>query len=183
MAKTSKSGKANRKLVSVGMTVVVVAIVLIVAIFFTYISGVLPRTLTGIQITETVDGKETVIKNFNVLESNYHFVEVYDSYSQYGMVSADKLDTVCNEETGETYRDVLLREAATQMRTLALVERAAKENGFMEMSKARELAAANLTTLDLYGMMYGYGSVRTVLSQGSLRNRYDKESLYRLHCT
>ena len=41
MAKTSKSGKANRKLVSVGMTVVVVAIVLIVAIFCTYISGVL----------------------------------------------------------------------------------------------------------------------------------------------
>ena len=176
MAKTSKSGKANRKLVSVGMTVVVVAIVLIVAIFFTYISGVLPRTLTGIQITETVDGKETVIKNFNVLESNYHFVEVYDSYSQYGMVSADKLDTVCNEETGETYRDVLLREAATQMRTLALVERAAKENGFMEISKARELAAANLTTLDLYGMMYGYGSgmayLRALYGTGMTKRSY-----------
>ncbi|MBR4404054.1 MAG: peptidyl-prolyl cis-trans isomerase [Clostridiales bacterium] len=159
MAKTSKSGKANKKLVSVGMTVAVVAIVLCVVFFFTYISGVLPRTLTGISITENLsDGTVKTVKNFNVLESNYHFVEVYDTYSQYGMVSADKLDEVCNEETGETYRDVLLREAATQMKTLALVERAAKENGFMEMSKAHDLAAANLTTLDIYGMMYGYGS-------------------------
>jgi len=176
MAKTSKSGKANRKLVSGGMTVVVVAIVLIIVCFFTYISGVLPRTLTGIQITETVDGTEKVIKSFNILESNYHFVEVYDTYSQYGMVSKDKLDTICNEETGETYRDVLLREAATQMRTLALVERAAKENGFMEMSKARDIAASNLSTLDIYGMMYGYGSgmayLRAMYGTGMTKRAY-----------
>jgi len=157
MAKTSKSGKANKTLVSGGMIVVVVAIVLIIACFFTYISGVLPKTLTGVQITETLpDGTTKTVKNFNVLETNYHFREVFDTYSQYGMVTEDKLDVIANEETGETYRDIILREAATQMRTLALVERAAKESGFMEMSKARDLAAENLISLELYARMYGY---------------------------
>ena len=52
MAKTTKSGKANKSLVSGGMAVVVVAVILIIVCFFTYISGVLPQTLTGISITE-----------------------------------------------------------------------------------------------------------------------------------
>ena len=52
MAKTTKSGKANKSLVSGGMIVVVVAVILIIACFFTYISGILPQTLTGITITE-----------------------------------------------------------------------------------------------------------------------------------
>ena len=65
MAKTTKSGKANKKLVSGGMIVVIVAIVLIIACFFTYISGVLPRTLTGVAITETLpDGTTKTVKNY-----------------------------------------------------------------------------------------------------------------------
>ena len=155
MAKTTKSGKANKSLVSGGMIVVVVAVILIIACFFTYISGILPQTLTGITITENnPDGTSKNIKNYSVLESNFHFKEVYDSYSQYGMVSADTLDNVSNQETGDTYRDVLLREAAGQMKTLTLVERAAKESGFMEISKAREISAKNLETLELYARLY-----------------------------
>ena len=141
MSKTSKSGKANKKVVSGGVITIVVAFVLIIVCFFTYISGVLPRTLTGISITETLpDGSTNTIRNYSVLESNFHFKEVYDSYSQYGMVSEDRLDEVVGSEGKETYRDMLLRETATQMRTLALVERAAKQSGFMEMSNAYKLA-------------------------------------------
>ena len=157
MAKTTKSGKANKSLVSGGMIVVVVAVILIIACFFTYISGILPQTLTGITITENnPDGTSKNIKNYSVLESNFHFKEVYDSYSQYGMVSADTLDNVSNQETGDTYRDVLLREAAGQMKTLTLVERAAKESGFMEISKAREISAKNLETLELNNPSWRY---------------------------
>ena len=164
MAKTTKSGKANKSLVSGGMIVVVVAVILIIACFFTYISGILPQTLTGITITENnPDGTSKNIKNYSVLESNFHFKEVYDSYSQYGMVSADTLDNVSNQETGDTYRDVLLREAAGQMKTLTLVERAAKESGFMEISKAREISAKNLETLELYARLYGYPSGQSYL--------------------
>ena len=164
MAKTSKSGKANRKLVSGGVTVVIVAVILIVVCFFTFISGVLPRTFTGVKITETLpDGSTNTVKNFSVLETNFHFKEVFDTYSQYGMVSEDTLDNVVNPETGETYRDALLREAATQMRTLALVERSAKESGFMPMSKAREVAAQNLQTLDFYATLYGFPSGQAYL--------------------
>ena len=164
MAKTTKSGKANKSLVSGGMIVVVVAVILIIACFFTYISGILPQTLTGITITENnPDGTSKNIKNYSVLESNFHFKEVYDSYSQYGMVSADTLDNVSNQETGDTYRDVILREAAGQMKTLTLVERAAKESGFMEISKSREIAAKNLETLDLYARLYGYPSGQSYL--------------------
>ena len=100
MAKTTKSGKANKTVVSTGMTVVVVAVILVVVCFFTYISGVLPKTLTGISITENgADGSTTTIAKYSVLESNFHFKEVYDSYSQYGLVSEDNLDVVNNEET------------------------------------------------------------------------------------
>ena len=164
MAKTTKSGKANKSLVSGGMIVVVVAVILIIACFFTYISGILPQTLTGITVTENnPDGTSKNLQNYSVLESNFHFKEVFDSYSQYGMVSADTLDNVSNQETGETYRDILLREAANQMKTLTLVERAAKESGFMEISKARELSAKNLETLELYAKLYGYPSGQSYL--------------------
>ena len=157
MAKAPKSGKSSRKVAAGGMTVVVVAIVLIVVCFFTYISGILPKTLTGVGIVETLsDGSKKTVKNYSVLETNFHFKEVYDSYSQYGMVSEDKLDEVYDTTTGETYRDWLLRETAKQMKTLALVERAAQQNGFMQYSKARDVAAQNLETLDLYAMMYGF---------------------------
>ena len=157
MAKTSKSGKSSRKVAAGGMVVVIVAIVLIVACFFTYISGILPQTLTGVGIVETLsDGSKKTIKNYNILETNFHFREVYDTYSQYGMVSQDLLDTVYDASSGETYRDWLLRESAKQMETLALVERAAQQNGFMQYSKAKELAAKDLETLGLYAMMYGY---------------------------
>ena len=85
MAKTSKSGKSNRKLVSGGMIAVIVVIVIIIAGFFIYISGILPQTLTGVGITETLsDGTTKTIKNYSVLETNFHFREVFDSYSQYG---------------------------------------------------------------------------------------------------
>ena len=179
MAKTTKSGKANKTVVSTGMTVVVVAVILVVVCFFTYISGVLPKTLTGISITENgADGSTTTIAKYSVLESNFHFKEVYDSYSQYGLVSEDNLDVVNNEETGSTYRDTLLRETASQMKTLALVERSAKESGFMDISKAYELASKNLETLELYAKLYGYPSgqsyLKALYGTGMTKREYTK---------
>ena len=158
MAKSSKSGKkANKKVVSGGLGAVIVIIVLIIAIFFTYISGILPSTMTGVSIKETLpDGSVRTVKNFNVLETNMHFKEVYNQYSSYGMVTEDMLDVIYDTEKNETYRDMLLREAASQMRTLALVERAAKESGFLEISKAHDFAAADIESLDAIAQMYGY---------------------------
>ena len=89
MAKTSKSGKSSRKAVSGSMMAIIIAIVLIIACFFTYISGILPKTLTGVSITETRDNGTTgTVKNFSLLETNFHFQEVYNSYANYGMVSS-----------------------------------------------------------------------------------------------
>lgn len=177
MAKSSKSGKTSRKIASGGMIVAIVAIIIIIICFFTYISGILPKTLTGVGITETLsDGSTKTVKNYSVLETNFHFREVYDSYSQYGMVSEEHLDEVYDPNTGETYRDWLLREAAKQMKTLALVERAAQQNGFMEISKSRDIASTNLKTLDLYAMMYGYPSgaqyLQTIYGTGMNKRNY-----------
>ena len=177
MAKSSKSGKSSRKVASGGMIAVIVIIVVVIIGFFTYISGILPKTLTGVGITETLsDGSTKTVKNFSVLETNFHFQEVYDSYSQYGMVSTEHLDEVYDASTGETYRDWLLREAAKQLKTLALVERAAQQNGFMDYSKARQLAEKNLETLDLYALMYGYPSgqqyLQTLYGTGMTRRSY-----------
>lgn len=165
MAKTSKSGKANRKAVEGGMIAVVVVIVLIVIGYFVYISGILPRTLTGVGITETLaDGSTRTVKNFSVLETNFHFKEVYNTYSNYGMVSEDNLNMIYDEESGETYRDWLLREVASQMRTLALIERAAKNSDFIQYSKAREYAAYDIDTIDFYAKMYGASSGQQFLA-------------------
>jgi len=165
MAKTSKSGKANKTVVSGGMIVIIVAIVLIIACFFTYISGILPRTLTGVSITETLaDGTVNTVKNYNLLETNLHFKEVFGTYANYGMVTEESLDSVYDETTGETYRDWILREAATQMRTLALVERAANESGFMQYSKAREYAAQEVDTIKAYAKMYGFPSAQQYIA-------------------
>ena len=165
MAKTTKSGKANRKVVSGGMIVVIVAIVLVIACFFTYISGVLPRTLTGISITETLpDGTTRTVRNYNLLETNFHFMEVYNNYANYGMVSKDHLDEVYNDATGETYRDWLLRETATQMKTLALVERAANESGFMQYSVAKDYSAQEIPMYEAYAQMYGYQTAQQYMA-------------------
>ena len=181
MAKTSKSGKSSRKIASGGMIAVIVVIIVIIVAFFTYISGILPKTLTGVGITETLtDGTTKTVKNYSVLETNFHFKEVYDSYSQYGMVSEDHLDEVYDASTGETYRDWLLREAASQMKTLALVERAAQQSGFMEISKARDLSRKNLDQLSLYALMYGYSDtqyLQAIYGTGmSKRNYVDYQS-------
>ena len=96
MAKTPKSGKSSRKVAAGGMTVVVVAIVLIVVCFFTYISGILPKTLTGVGIVEKLsDGSKKTVKNYSVLETNFHFKEVYDSYSQHGHCLWFSLRALC----------------------------------------------------------------------------------------
>ena len=166
MAKTSKSGKkANKKVVSGGLGAVIVIIVLIIAVFFVYISGILPSTVTGVSIKETLpDGTVKTVRNFNILETNFHFKEVYNQYSSYGMVTEDMLDVIYDTEKNETYRDMLLREAASQMRTLALVERAAKDSGFIEMSKARDYAAADIESLDSIAKMYGYQSAQQYMA-------------------
>ena len=176
-SKTSKSGKSSRTVATGGMTAVVVIIILVVVGYFTYISGILPKTMTGVGITETLaDGSTKTVKNFSVLETNFHYKEVYDSYSQYGMVTEDTLDEIYDASSGETYRDWLLRETAKQMKTLALVERAAQQNGFMQYSKARAVAAKNLETLDLYSMMYGFQSgqqyLQAVYGTGMTRRAY-----------
>ncbi len=159
MAKTSKSGKSSRKAVTGGLAAVIVVIVLIVIGFFVYISGILPKTLTGVGITETLsDGSVRTVKNFSILETNFHFQEVFSNYSNYGMVSQDNLDEVYSEETGETYRDWILRETASEMRTLALIERAAKGSDFMQYSKARKYASSDLDTIDMYASLYGASS-------------------------
>ncbi|MBQ6303983.1 MAG: hypothetical protein IJK83_08145 [Clostridiales bacterium] len=157
MAKTTKSGKSSRKAVTGGMIAVIVAIILIIACFFTYISGILPLTMTGISITETLaDGSTKTVKNFSLLETNLHFKQTLSTYSSYGMVSEDNLDDIYNQETGETYRDWLLKQTAGDMESIALVERAAKQAGFMDMSAARKIASLDAETLDLYAQIYGF---------------------------
>ena len=165
MAKTSKSGKSSRKAVTGGLVAVIIVIVLIIVAFFVYISGILPKTVTGVGITETLaDGSTRTVKNFSVLETNFHFKEVLNNYVNYGMVSEDTLDNIYDEESGETYRDWILRETASEMRTLAMVERAAKESEFMQYSKAREYSAYDLDSIDMYASVYGASSGQQYIS-------------------
>ena len=114
-----KSAKKSKGGAIVG--IVVGIIIVCVAGYFVFMSGVLQRCMTGIKITETAaDGSKTTVRNFSVQETNYHFNEVYSMYRMYGMISDNTLDTKVEESSEETWREYLYKAAADDLQDIAL---------------------------------------------------------------
>ena len=83
-----KTAKAQKAKISFIKALVISVIILCVVGFFVYISGILPKLMTGMKVVETAaDGTQTTVANISVLETNYHFNEVFSMYAMYGMVS------------------------------------------------------------------------------------------------
>ena len=114
--------------------VITAVVLLIVAGFFVVISGLPQKLLTGEKIVlKNEDGtvRETVDK-VSVAELSYYYYQVINSMG-YG-IDPDTLDTVYDEENGKTYRDMILDVAAQEAMNSRLMNKAAKESGFMEHS-------------------------------------------------
>ena len=128
MAKSTKKSKTKKSKAKVVLGIVVTIMILFVAGYFVYFSGIIPQILPGMTITETKDGATVKVKDLSVLETNYYYMNIYSMYSQYGMISSESLDTVFNSTTGQTYREYLLSQGAEQALENVLIEREADAN-------------------------------------------------------
>ena len=73
--KRADSGiRASRRSKAI-VTTLVIVFALIIAAFFVYISGLLPKVMTGVKINKTVNGVVTNIDNISVAETNYHYYQ------------------------------------------------------------------------------------------------------------
>ncbi len=125
-------------------------------------------------------------QDVKVTEMNYRFYEVMNMYKQYGMISSLKdLDQVLNEETGETYRDMFMNQAAQNLQRTKILAAEGRKNGFVAegidnrisafVDNIRVYAEENKTTADrLLQNQYGKGiTLRDV--KGYLQEEYYAE--------
>lgn len=171
-------------------TVIIVFTVLVCGGYLIHQTGVPAKVLTG----ATVAGESVKVN-----EMNYHYIELYNMYYQYGILTSKKdLQKVFDESTGETYSDYLYKAAAQNMQNIILLNQEAKKAGFKAVSAQRQVddyvtslrtyAATNKTTADkILQSQYGRGlSVRN-LKEFMLREltaqeytNYLKQTQYKL---
>ena len=160
MAKSTKKAKKGKSKAKLVLGVIIVIMALFAAGYFVYFAGILPQVLPGITITETkADGTTGKVADLSVLEANYYYMSIYSMYAQYGILNADKLDTVVNSTTGQTYRELLLSQGAEEAMGLILLEREADSKGFREMSQAARCAKLELESLRGISKLYNYPTV------------------------
>ena len=158
--KKNRSGNAN-------VVKIIVAVVLILAVagYAIYVTGAIPRVLNGVTITETMqDGTKKTVGRASVLETNYHFSQLFNQYYMYGQVDRNSLDTVKDEETGTTWRDTIVNEAAEEVMNQVLINNDAKANGFTEFSQADRAASMEADSLNDTAKASNYGSASAYLT-------------------
>jgi len=118
----------KRKLLIAG----IIAFVVIVCGGYMVVQTGLPaRVLTG----ATVAGESVKVN-----EINYHFVEVYKMYSQYGIVSSKKdLTKIWDTTTGQTYGEYLYDSAVKNQLNIILLNKEAKKAGFTAAAATRKV--------------------------------------------
>lgn len=128
MASSEKLNKgrkiARRNKIIVG-AIVALCILLIVG-YMIHITGLLPKYVTAVRIEETTEsGKKKVIHKASVLETSFHYREVYSSRAylyMYGYGVTD-FDDVADPETGKTYNQLMYDEAANEIMNIAVLDR------------------------------------------------------------
>ena len=171
MAQTNiRPQKSSARKAKFIITTAMVVIILCIVCWFVYITGILPKVLTGISITETAaDGTSTQsVENISVLEANFKFKEVFSSFSNYYGVTEDNLDETASTDatTGEgtTYRDMIFQEAANELMNCIMVNRSAVANGFMDYSQAARYAELSSDQISSMATLYGYQTADQFLS-------------------
>ena len=161
MAKNNKTHKSSSKNVKIALGVTIGVIAVCVIGWFIYISGIIPQLLPGMTVYETAPDGVTLqkVESVSVLETNYHFSEVFQQYSQYGYVTRDMLDEVYDPATGETYRDMILQQVGMQVMNQILINRAAEQDGFLQYSQAALIADKQSQNIEMVAQLYGYQSV------------------------
>jgi len=124
------SETTKRKLLFAG---VISAVVIICGGYFAYTIGLPAKILTG----ATIAGE-----NISVVEFNYNFNTLYASHVSAGDISTDtNLDSILNQETGQTYREYISEEAAIKIQAYILLNEAAKADGFKPKTVEKQVDA------------------------------------------
>ena len=154
MAKNDKLANQGIKATRRGKIIagsIITVLVLIVIGWFINISGLLPKVLTGVKITKNVDGVTQTIDNISIAETNYHYYQVLNTYYGYGLIPGDAdVDSVFNPTTGQTYREYMLDQAATEIMNSVFINRYAEEAGFLPYSAADRVAEISLENISNY---------------------------------
>ncbi len=178
-----KTAKRNKAIV----TAVVVFFALIVIGYFIYISGLLPKVMTGVKITTTTpEGVTQTIDNISVAETNYHYYQVLSSYMNYGIISSTMdVDAVYDTTNNKTYRQLILDQAANELMNSTIVNQEAENMGYLPHSGASRYADLSLESAAQTAELYGFGSVEQYLqalygkgmSSRVLRNCLERQCL------
>lgn len=157
MAKSTKKSKSSKSKSKLTLGIIIAVMLVFVAGYFVYFSGIVPQLLPGMTITETkADGTTGKVASLSVLETNYYYMNIYSMYTQYGMITDATLDTVFNSTTGQTYREYLLSQGADEAMANILMEREADAKGFRELSQAKKAAKQEIESLRGIAKLYGY---------------------------
>lgn len=167
MAKQDKKAnqgiKSDRRSKIIAGTIITI-LALIVVGWFMYISGFLPKVLTGVKITKNVDGVTQTIDNISIAETNYHYYQVLNSYYSYGIINDSiDLDSQFNPTTGQTYREMLLDQAATELMNSVIVNEVADNDGYQAHSGATRYADINIESTERTASLYGFSSIEQYL--------------------
>lgn len=190
MAKSSKKKKNSSKKYSIAVGIIFAVVIICVIGFFVYISGILPKTVRGMKVTETVDGNTTTIASASVSELNYHYYQVLNTYNQYGYLTDINLDDVADESTGKTYYQIILDNAADELMNSILVNNAAEaDTGFSDNGGAARYASMSADSVDSVAENYGYSSPDTYLqylygtgfSLRSYKNACERQALTEMY--
>lgn len=139
---------------------IITCTVLLCGGYFAHQTGLPAKLLTG----ATVAGESVKVN-----ELNYHYIEVYNMYTQYGIItSKEDLTKVYDEATGQTYGDYLYEVAAKNQQNIVLLNNEAEKAGYKSVSAQiqvdeyidtlRTYASSNKTTADsVLQSQYGRG--------------------------
>lgn len=186
MANTSKRAdqgiRASRKSKAIVAAVVVVFSLVIVG-YFIYISGLLPKVMTGVKITKTEEGVTRTIENISVAETNYHYYQVLNSYYSYGIINNSmNMDDVYDTTTGKTYRQLILDQAASELMNITVINQEAEERGYLPHSAAQRYARMSLESAEQMATLYNFPSVEQYYQQlygRGMSSRIMRESVAR----
>ena len=159
-----KKASAQKAKINLIKGIVIAVILLCIGGYFVYVSGILPKLVTGVKIVETAaDGTQTTVQKVSVLETNYRFNEALNMYSMYGMVDKDNLDKVMDSESKQTYREFLYKTVADELMNSALIMRHAKAKNFEQMSGCDRYVELQTESIRATAAAYNYKSINQYL--------------------
>ena len=167
MAKNNKRAdsaiRASKRNKAIVISVVVLFAVVVLG-WFIYITGFLPKVMTGVKVTKNVDGVTTTLDNISVAETNYHYFQVLSSYYNYGIINDSiDLDAVYDTATGTTYRMLILDQAASELMNSTLVNEEAEARGYLPHSGATRYADLTIASTEQTAALYGFQNVNQYL--------------------